>query len=472
MSSKSVIIIGGGLAGLSSAIALADAGFRVRLFEQKPFLGGRASSYLLPGGEHVDNCQHVTLGCCTNLEDFYTRVGAARKVTFYDRLVFVDGRGHRGVMEAGPLPPPLHLAGALASYPALGWPDRLAIGRAMLAIVRRGGRNIGGDVSGRSMQEWLRLHGQTPAAMALFWGVVLVSALNEELDHIDARYGLDVFWKAFLANHDGYRLGIPSVPLGELYQGCRAAVEARGGEVLLRSKVRRICIADASVAGIETEGWGEKTADAYILATPYQCVPELLPAELVEREAIFGNLRRLRAAPITGVHFWFDREVMADPFLTPLDRTTQWVFNKSRLYGGAAGEQYLQLVISASYALLSRSRQQIIDLCLGELRELLPAVREAKLLKATVVKETAATFSPEPGSDRWRPSQRTPLRNLFLAGDWTATGWPGTMEGAVRSGYLAAEAILKDAGAPRSLLRPDLPAEGLARIWASHPGTI
>jgi zeta-carotene desaturase len=466
MFSKSVIVIGGGLAGLSSAVALAEAGLRVRLLEQRPYLGGRASSYALPSGDHVDNCQHVTLGCCTNLEDFYRRVGAAGKIAFYDRLVFVAADGSRSIMEASSLPPPLHLAPSLLLYPSLSWAERHAIGNAMLAIARRGGRNTGGDADGVSMLEWLRAHGQSPAAISRFWGVVLISALDENLDRIDARYGLDVFWKAFLANRTGYRIGIPSVPLGELYEGCRAAIERRGGEVALRATVRGLRVADGRIAAVEMDGGREETADLYLLAVPHDAVLDLLPEALVENEPMFSNLRRLRASPITGVHFWFDRNVMAEPFLTLLDRTTQWIFNKSRLYGGPGDGQYLQLVISASYELVQRSRQEIIDLCLGELREILPEAREAKLLKATVIKETAATFSPEPGSDRWRPAQSTPLANLFLAGDWTATGWPATMEGAVRSGYLAAEAILNTAGEIRKFVRPDLPTEGLARYLA------
>jgi len=188
---------------------------------------------------------------------------------------------------------------------------------------------------------------------------------------------------------------------------------------------------------------------------------------VLEREPVFSNLRNLRTSPITGVHLWFDRAVMTEPFLTLLDSTTQWVFNKSQLYGSAKdGGQYLQLVISASYSLTQRSRQEIIDLCLAELGEVLPATRDGKLVKGTVVKEMCATFSPAPGSDQWRPAQKSPLAGLFLAGDWTATGWPSTMEGAVRSGYLAAEAILSDSGAPRKCLRPDLNPEGLARMWA------
>jgi uncharacterized protein with NAD-binding domain and iron-sulfur cluster len=200
-------------------------------------------------------------------------------------------------------------------------------------------------------------------------------------------------------------------------------------------------------------------------------------------------LRHLKTSPITGVHLWYDRQVMSEPFLTLLDHTTQWVFNKTFLYKPAetniaatrptivhqsgeqaatveGGGQYLQLVISASYDLIPRSRQEIIELCRGELAEVLPLTREAQLRKATVIKEVNATFSPEPGSDRWRPGQRIPLANLYLCGDWTRTGWPATMEGAVRSGYLAAEAVLADRGEPRTFLQPDLPFEGLSKLWA------
>jgi zeta-carotene desaturase len=472
MSSKSVIVIGGGLAGLSSAVALAEAGFRVRLLEKRPHLGGRAASYVLPGGEHVDNCQHVTLGCCTNLDDFYRRVGAANQIRFFDRLLFAAPDGRRGSMASVALPSPLHMAPSFIFFPLLGWADKIAIARALLAIARSGGRpadlSSDGASENLSMLAWLQKHRQTERAIHRFWEVILVSALDEELDRIDARYGIDVFWKAFLSTRAGYRVGIPRVPLGELYEGCRKALAQQGGEVQLRAGVRGFLMADGRIDGVEREDGSVETADYYLAAVPQDILPELLPAEVVEREPVFLNLRNLRTSPITGVHLWFDRTVMSEPFLTLLDSTTQWVFNKTQLYGGGAKEsgQYLQLVVSASYSLAARSRQEIIALCLAELREVLPTTREAALVKGTVVKEMSATFSPAPGSDRWRPAQRSPLQCLFLAGDWTLTGWPSTMEGAVRSGYLAAEAILSDAGTPRKFLQPDLRAEGLARLWA------
>ncbi len=463
-------MIGGGLAGLSSAVALAEAGHRVRLLEKRPHLGGRAASYVLPGGEHVDNCQHVTLGCCTNLDNFYRRVDAADKIRFFDRLLFAAPDGRRGAMESFPLPPPLHLAPSFARFPLLGWADKRAIARALLTIARSGGRpaDVSNDAGGVTMLAWLQKHRQTERAIRRFWEVILVSALDEELDRTGARYGIDVFWKAFLSTRGGYRVGIPCVPLGELYDGCREAIARRGGEVLLRAGVRGLRVTGNEVDGVEREDGSVETADYYVAAVPHDILPALLPADVVEREPVFLNLRNLRTSPITGVHLWFDRKVMSEPFLTLLDSTTQWVFNKTQLYGGGAEPegQYLQLVISASYGLVPRSRQEIIELCLDELREVLPAIREAKLMKGTVVKETSATFSPAPGSDQWRPAQKSPLTKLFLAGDWTSTGWPSTMEGAVRSGYLAAEAILSEAGVPQKFLQPDLPAEGLSRLWA------
>ena len=466
-----MIVIGGGLAGLAAGVALAEAGYRIRLFEKRPFLGGRAASYVLPDGEHVDNCQHVTFGCCSNLADFYRRAGSAEKIRYYDRLVLVDPQGRRGVLEASSgWPAPLHMTPSFLLFSPLDWRDKLAIARSMMEIVSTQGRPRDlRDSENISMLEWLRRRKQTQRAIERFWRAVLVSALSEELDRTDARYGVDVFWKAVLANRTGYRMGVPAVPLADLYDGCRAAMEQKGGEVVFRAPVRSLCIENGAVAGVRFDDAREETGDIYILAVPHAAIEELLPQEFFQNGAFLSQIKNLKDAPITGVHLWFDRPVMFEPFLALLDSTTQWIFNKTALYRHAntaqseATGQYLQLVISASYDLLPMPRQEIIDRCLREVRQVLPEAREAQLVKATVIKESAATFSPEPGVDRWRPKQSTPIRNLFLAGDWTDTGWPATMEGAVRSGYLAAEAILRESGAPRSFVQPDLPLDFLVK---------
>jgi len=528
-----VIVIGGGLAGLAAGVALADAGCRVRLFEQRPYLGGRATSYVLPNGEHVDNCQHVTLGCCTNLSDFYRRVGAGDKIKFFDRLVFLDPQGMTGIMKADFLPAPIHMTGSFLFFAPLGYPDKLSIARALTAILFAGGRPKDAYESEPiSMLAWLQRRKQTRTAIERFWRVILVSALDEELDRTDARFGIDVFWKAFLANRIGYRMGVPSVPLAELYDGCRIAIEKKGGEVILRSPVRRLQfesrvengfgsiengVENGALKAAVFDGGREESADAFVLALPHDRIIGLLPKQTRAANPSLAHLEKIRVSPITGVHFWFDREVTHEPFITLLDTHTQWIFNKTALYresksgfsgvipsaarnllsqdatekpdssgmlrprndkmGGFSSTstekeganhssgQYLQLVISASYDLLKKSREDIINLCLKEIRQALPAAREAKLVKATVIKEAAATFSPEPGVDRWRPTQETKTPGLFLAGDWTATGWPATMEGAVRSGYLAAEAVLRSSNIAQKFLQPDLPTTGLSRLF-------
>ncbi|HLZ13174.1 MAG TPA: hydroxysqualene dehydroxylase HpnE [Candidatus Acidoferrum sp.] len=507
MSSKNVIVIGGGLAGLAAGVALAESGWQVKLFELRPFLGGRATSFVLPSGEHVDNCQHVTLGCCTNLDDFYRRVGSAGKVKFFDRLFFLDPQGRSGAMQAGILPAPFHMMGSFATFAPLSLGDKLSIARAMMRILFTAGKPKEADTpAGISMLDWLKNQKQTPRAIERFWRVVLVSALDEELDRTDARFGIDVFWKAFLSNRTGYRMGVPAVPLAELYDGCRIAIEKKGGEVALRAPVRGVRMENGAIAAVQFDNGREESADAYVFALPHTALASLLPPEIQSANPALSSLEKIKVSPITGVHFWFDREITREPFITLLDTNVQWVFNKTALYSTAAAVvipsaardlllhpaeqtadssgqlrprndkqseiaarssgQYLQLVISASYDLLKKSREEIIDLCLKEIRQALPAAREAQLVKATVIKEASATFSPEPGVDRFRPAQSTNTPGLFLAGDWTATGWPATMEGAVRSGYLAAEAVLRSAGSPAQFLQPDLPATGLSRFFA------
>jgi squalene-associated FAD-dependent desaturase len=474
MPSQSVLVIGGGLAGLSSAVALADAGYRVHLLEKRPHLGGRATSYTLPDGNEVDNCQHLTLGCCTNLADFYARAGAAHKVRFYDTLYFADKSGKRSSMRAVSLPPPLHMAPSFLGFKSLTLADKFSIANAMMAIAMSGGKPV--NIERTSMLEWLHRMHQTPGAIERFWRVVLVSALDEELARSDARYGIEVFWKAFLGSRTGYTIGVPTVPLADLYDGCEAALRKRGGEVRLRAGVKQVRVEAGKFAGIGLEDDTELRADACVVAVPQSIVGELVPAEMSRAGGELSGLDHIRTSPITGVHFWFDREVMKEPYLALLDHTVQWIFNKTQLStDGAASSkkgrsenaaQYLQLVISASYDLVPKSRQEIIDICLRDLADVLPATMDAELTKATVIKEVHATFSPEPGIDEWRPVQRTSVQGLALAGDWTSTGWPSTMESAVRSGYLAAEALTEGFGAPQKFLQPDLPLEGLSAFWA------
>jgi squalene-associated FAD-dependent desaturase len=431
---RTVLIAGGGLAGLSAAAALGGAGFQVDLFEARPFLGGRATSYPIGGSdgnepEVIDNCQHILLRCCVNLLDFYERLGVRDRIRFHREFYFIEPGGRISVLRRGRLRAPLHFIGSFLGLKCLGRADKIGIARALAALRRERGRRK--DLERISMLDWLLQKRQTPRAIDRFWRQVLMSAVNEDLDRMAAIHGFQVFWLGFLARSDSYEMGVSAAPLSELY-----AVDSwrRNANVRIhcRSAVERIDEQGFVVAGERL------TADAYICALPFERL-----------EAVGLLAPPLQHSPITGVHLWFDREVTTLPYATLLDRTMQWMFNKS-------GGRYLQLVVSASRDLTNLSRSEIVDMAIGDLRLFFPRVCDANLVKAHVVKEQRATFSAAPETEHLRPGTQSPIPNVFLAGDWTRSGWPATMEGAVRSGYIAAEAVSQAAGEPSRFLLPDL----------------
>ena len=487
--SPAVAVIGGGLAGLAAGCALADTGFRVSLFERRPYLGGRASSYQHPGtGEVVDNCQHVLLGCCTNLVDFYQRIGAQDKIRWYRRLTFIEPGGRRSVIEPGILPPPFHSAASFLRAACLSLADKLAIARGMLALTAR----LPADDSPPFL-DWLRDHGQTQRAIDRFWRVVLVSALNEDLERVSSRYAVQVFRESFLNSAPAGALGLPALPLSDLYGIAGDHIQRHGGCVQLRAAAGvfrpeqdhvRICAA------------GQETAFDYaVLAVPFNVLAGMLPED-APATRLRAILDRFQTSPITGIHLWFDRQITDLPHAVFLDRTIQWMFHKSKLVAPASSRQpalspvegrghpipaggarqlagreesngsYVELVVSSSKTLVERSRAEIIDLALNELHEFFPESRAAKLVKSTVIKEVHATYSPRPGVDLHRPRPETVWPRVFLAGDWTATGWPATMEGAVRSGYRAAECVARVTGQREAtFVVPNLPPSGFMRLF-------
>ncbi len=419
------MIVGGGLAGLSAAAALGSLGFQVDLHEAKPFLGGRATSFPIQtsdsDSERIDNCQHVLLRCFTNLLDFYRRVGAADKIRFYDEIYFVQPGGRVDVLKRGPLPAPLHLLGSLSRFSALSATDKWSVLRALFALRRERTRAGLDEIS---MGEWLASKKMTPRALQRFWRPILVSALNEELESASARWGFQVFADGLLGSRTSYEMGVPSVPLADLYSSALDQGLGPTVRVHLRSSVGRLDFTGPQ-------------ADYFIAAVPFEKLADLVP----ELDLPLGKFTH---SPITGVHLWFDRPITELPHAVLLDRTLQWLFRKS--------ENYVQAVVSASRSLVLKRRDEIVELSLADLREFFPAARQAKLVRSHVIKEARATLSPAPGLDGCRPGPETRFPNLFLAGDWTATSWPPTMEGAVRSGYQAAEAVARRAGIKAAFL--------------------
>jgi zeta-carotene desaturase len=456
-----VAIAGGGLAGLAAGCALAEAGFRVTVFERRPYLGGRASSYQHPGtGEVVDNCQHVLFGCCTNLIEFYRCIGAENSIRWTDTMTFVEPGGRQSVLKASPLPAPLHTTPSFFSFPFLTWIDKMAIARAMAALMPAPLLD-----TTESFQSWLQRHGQTANAIERFWKPVLVSALSEDLDKVSIAYAAQVIRES-MKSSSARLMGIPSIPLTDLYHAADDYIRARGGEVRLRVGVESFRVQDSGVS--VTASAQEATFDYLVLALPFDVVAKILP-DVPEAVPLADKLSQFTTSPITGIHLWFDRQISNLDHAVLLDRTIQWMFHKSRLLStreNQEGGSYVELVVSSSKTLIEKTRGEIIELATAEVREFFPEARAANVVKATVVKELNATYSARPGIDQIRPRPETAWRRVFLAGDWTATGWPATMEGAVRSGYLAAEALTHTAtGIDRRFLVPDLSAGGLMKIF-------
>jgi squalene-associated FAD-dependent desaturase len=420
-----VMIAGGGLAGLAAAAALGSAGFQVDLHEARPFLGGRASSFPLspadPDSERIDNCQHVLLRCCTNLIDFYRRCGVLDKIRFFDEYYFVEPGGRVSCLKAGRLAPPFHFLGSFLGFGALGWRDKLAVARGLRAMAGQAQRP---DLDSMTFGCWLDSQKQTSSAIERFWAPVVTSALNEEPGRVSAQPAFQVFQEGFLRSAVGYQMGVPAVPLAELYAAAMGKSLGANVRIHLRSPVSRI-----DPAG--------KSADYYLIAVPFERVKDVAPD-------LDLRLEKFEHSPITGIHLWLDREITDLPQAALLGRTMQWIFRKS--------PRYYQCVVSASRALLFKPRQEIIELARTELCEFFPAARQARVERAHVIKEARATYSAAPGVEAARPGPETKFPNLFLAGDWTCSGWPATMEGAVRSGYRAAEAIARAAGRPARFL--------------------
>jgi zeta-carotene desaturase len=459
---KTVTIVGGGVAGMSAACALAEAGLRVQLVERRGYLGGRASSYLHPGvDEVIDNCQHVLFGCCTNLTGFYKRIGVADRIHWTSEMTMIEPGGRRSVLGPSPLPAPLHGLPKLLSAHAFSLSDKLALARAFSALMRP----VPED-SSELLSTWLRRNGQTQGAIDRFWRLVIASALNAEIETIAMPYAAKVIRELFMNSAFAGSMGMSTVPLSELYSGVAPFLKERGGSVHLNTPIT------GAEWDEETSQWMLATngislvSDFLVLALPFEAtakfIPNLPPAEGAEH--LLQQIDQHEHWPICSVHLWFDREITDLDHAVLLDREIHWMYNQSRLQKGRGGH-YLELVVSATRAFAALPREEAIRQALNELGEFFPRVNEARLEKVALIKEVRATFGVPPGIDASRPPAVSPWPNCFLAGDWVRTGWPSTMESAARSGHLAAEALCVTVGEPRSILEPDLKPRGFMRLF-------
>ncbi|MCC3766775.1 hydroxysqualene dehydroxylase HpnE [Streptomyces sp. UNOC14_S4] len=451
------VVVGGGLAGITAALELADAGMGVTLVEGRPRLGGLAFSFRR-GELTIDNGQHVYLRCCTAYRWFLDRVDAAGLAPLQRRLDVPvldvghpSGRPRLGRLRRTGLPVPLHLAASLATYPHLSLAERAKVGRAALAL---GGLDLDDPaLDGEDFASWLRRHGQSPRAVEALWDLVGVATLNATAGQSSLGLAAKVFKTGLLSEPGAADIGWARVPLGELHDTrARAALEAAGVRTELRTRATAITRGEDGGWHVDIEsgtGAAERLdADAVVLAVPQRETHGLLPEGALDAP---DRLLEIGTSPILNLHVVYDRKVLRQPFFAALGSPVQWVFDRtdsSGLGGRADGGQYLAVSQSAAHEDIDRPVAELRERYLPELERLLPAARGATVRDFFVTRERTATFAPDPGVGRLRPGAPTNAPGLYLAGAWTATGWPATMEGAVRSGVTAAGAALSGLGRP------------------------
>lgn len=439
-----IVVIGAGFAGLSAAALLAEAGRQVLVLDARPRLGGRATAFRdRDTGEVVDNGQHVMFGCYRETLAFLERVGALDNVKIQDALAipFLDERGRRTELTCPPLPPPLHLLAGVLAWKALPFSDRVSALRLGPALLRARGGRLDPRAEAETVAGWLQRHGQRPQLIEWLWEPLAVAALNQPIVEATAEPFVRVLAEMFGPSRRASALVMPAKPLDEMYATpAQCFIESHRGEVRTDALARVVTRGD-HVSAVDVRG-ERLEADAVISAVPWHQLRTLFPEVPAALTETVRNATGMGAMPIVTVNLWYDRVVMEDPFVGLPGRSMQWVFDKRRVFGEAAS--HLSLVSSAAATLAPRGNDELIALAAREIATSLPGAREARLIRGTVVREKQATFSLAAGQPR-RPSTITALKNFYLAGDWTDTRLPGTIESAVLSGHRAARAIIESA---------------------------
>lgn len=442
-------IIGGGLAGIASAIEARRLypHWKIVLIESRSRLGGRAGSFVDPKTKNwVDNCQHVGLGCCTELIEFVNRLGSPDAFRRIPELRFLSPDGRVGFIRSSKfLPPPLHLAPSFLKIRFLNSWDKITLALGLLKLALTSPQSL----KGQTVLDWLNCNFQTPRSIRRLWEPVLVSALNDSLDKLDIAIARQVFVKSFFKSRSGFHMLVPAIPLGELFdERARTALSNLNIQILDNTKCQSIENHE-SFFEIQIRGKSALFANQIIVATPWPATSDILNSlNINSLDTLSEKISRLESSPITGIHLLLDKTVCPHSEIALLDTTIQWVFDHTladRRQPGCilpANGQSLHIVISASHQLAHKNRNEILDEIRAELDSAFPEMQSATILSAWIVTEHAATFSPSPESDSLRPTSVTPLPRLYLAGDWTQTGWPATMEGAIRSGLNAARSLI------------------------------
>lgn len=451
-STRSVAVLGGGLAGLSASRRLAEHSYRVTLVEARRFLGGRAFSFYDDQVDwEIDNGQHVFMGCCSYYVDFLSWAGTMDCAYLQPKLrteVILNGKS--GVISSTPLLGPLHLLPSFLLYPHLSLAEKARAAYALINMKLADRRKLKGQLDWETAYDWLRRHGQSERAIENLWNLIILPMLNDDVRDVSADMALMVFQEGLLRSPKFAAIGFSRVGLTSLAGSpAQSRLEAAGNEVVLGRAVRSICVERGRVTGVDLTGGSSIEADAYVSALPFDVLLKVLPEDVASGE-FFSTAASLSYSPIVGIHLWYDRTVMDQDFAVFLDSPVQFVFNKTAIQGnnGYPG-QYLCISLSGAWEFAGKSKDELRDMFSREMERLLPKARGASIERFLAVKQQQATFRPAPGSATHRLPHGTPIENLYLAGDWTDTGWPSTMEGAVRSGVFAADLVAQN-GEPRN----------------------
>ena len=437
MSPPRVVVVGGGLAGIAAALECADAGASVTLLESRRRLGGATFS-VRRNGYWLDNGQHVALRCCTAYRALLRRLGVEQLLDLQPRLRIpvLSPDGTSAVLSRTSLPAPLHLTATLLRYRHLTFPERLTAIRGAAALRTLDPEDASLDT--QTFGDWLRAHGQSDRTIAALWNLIALPTLNLDADRASLLGAVKVFRTGLLDESDACDIGVPRIPLQQLHgDPAEAALRAQGARIELGSVVHAVRRRDARL-DVLTQG-EPLEADAVVVAVPHQVVAKILPEGVVDEETADG----LGESPIVNLHLHYDRPVLSEPLAAAVDSPVQWLFDRTASSGIGEG-QLVSVSLSGADGEIRLTRDEIVQRLRPAVEQLLPGAQSATLLEATATKEPRATFRAAPGSAALRPGPRTTVPGLYLAGAWTDTGWPATMEGAVRSGVAAARAALAD----------------------------
>lgn len=455
-----VVVVGGGLAGIAAAVRLIDGGRKVVLLESRKKLGGRATSFVDPRSEEVlDNCQHVLMGSCTNLIDLYERLDVLSNIEWHRRIWWANPPHSHDVMCPGRLAAPAHFTMSFLRLRFLNRADKRSIARAMWRLIRLG-RDGREAWRGRSFASFLDETKQTERSRELFWEPIVTSACNFPCARTDAFHAMYVFQGGFLQDSWSPVMGLSRIPLWSLYDSAQTILEQGGGALRMGVSALALAFDGRRITGVVTDE-GVVEASAVVVALPPDRLAKLCSQVLRTADGRLARLDEFEFSPILGAHLFFSQPILTTPHLVLPGRATHWLFDKGR---DSQGRFHVHAVVSSADDWMELDESEISARIMRDIHWALPSTAGLEPVAVRTVKEKRATFACTPGIDALRPRAcadgvRGGINNLFIAGDWCATDWPATMEGAVRSGYLAAQGVIGGRG-----LIADVPPAALARL--------